>query len=246
MFTVPANVSSLSYSRPHSDLKCHRSYYLFAFPLFGLFFPFLNVFNHGVWQCLDELSDPTLRSLASRLESTVIASRVPGTTDAYRRAFLRWKVFASSKREICTFPAKSEHVALYLQHLLNTTHSHSAVDSAIFRIQWAHHLAGLPSPTDSPIIQAVSRAAKRIMGTRVCKRKEPVSPDMIWKLVEKSNLDNLLELRNVCILILAFAAFFRTEEVLHIINGDISFHSDYLTINVDRSKTDKLRKGSQV
>ena len=145
------------------------------------------MFNHGVWQCLDELSDPTLRSLASRLESTVIASRAPGTTDAYKRAFLRWKVFASSKREICALPAKSGHVALYLQHLLDTTHSHSAVDSAIFGIQWAHHLAGLPSPTDSPIIKAVSRAAKRIMGTRVCNRKEPVSPDMIRKLVEKSN-----------------------------------------------------------
>ena len=35
-------------------------------------------------------------------------------------------MFASSKREICAFPAKSEHVALYLQHLLDTTHSHSA------------------------------------------------------------------------------------------------------------------------
>ena len=155
-------------------------------------------------------------------------------------------MFASSKREICAFPAKSEHVALYLQHLLDTTHSHSAVDSAIFGIQWAHHLAGLPSPTDSPIIQAVSRAAKRIMGTRVCNRKEPVSPDMIRKLVEKSNLDNLLELRNVCIFILAFAGFFRIEEVLHIRYGDITFHSDYLTINVVRSKTDQLRKGSQV
>ena len=150
------------------------------------------------------------------------------------------------ERDFCAFPAKSEHVALYLQHLLDTTHSHSAVDSAIFGIQWAHHLAGLPSPTDSPIIHAVSRAAKRIMGTRVCNKKEPVSPDMMRKLVEKSNLDNLLELRTVCIFILAFAAFFRTEEVLHIRNGGISFHTDYLTNNVDRSKTDKLRKGSQV
>ena len=152
---------------------------------FWFVFLFSDVFNHGVWQCLDELSDPSLRNLASRLESTVTASRAPGTADAYRRAFLRWKVFASSKREICAFPAKSEHVALYLQHLLDTTHSHSAVDSAIFGIQWAHHLAGLPSPIDSPIIHAVSRAAKRIMRTRVCNKKEPVSPDMTRKLVEK-------------------------------------------------------------
>ena len=41
---------------------------------------------------------------------------------------------------------------------------------------------------------AVSRAAKRIIGTRVHNKKEPVSPHMIRKLVEKSKLDNLLEL----------------------------------------------------
>ena len=91
-------------------------------------------------------------------------------------------------------------MALYLRHLLDTTLSHSAVDSAIYGRQWAHHLAGLPSPTDISIIHAVSRAAKRIIGTRVHNMKEPVSLDVIRKLFEKSNLDNLIESLNVCVL----------------------------------------------
>ena len=41
-----------------------------------------------------------------------------------------------------------------------------------------------------------------------------------------------------------FPGFFWIEEVLYIWYGEISFY--YLTINVDRSKTDQLRKGSQV
>ena len=168
---------------------------------FLFFFLFLiNVFNNNLWHCLSELSDLSLRSLASRLESSVVTSRAPGTTEAYRRAFLWWKEFASSKTEICAFPANLEHVALYLQHLLDTTYSHLAVDSVIYGIQWAHHLAGLPSPTDISIIHAVSRAAKRIIGTRVHNMKEPVSLDMIRKLFEKSNLDNLIESLNVCVL----------------------------------------------
>ena len=48
--------------------------------------------------------------------------------------------------------------------------------------------------------------------------------------MKNSNLDNLLELRNECIFILAFAGFFRIEEVLHIRYGDVSFPSDYLTL----------------
>ena len=50
------------------------------------------------------------------------------------------------------FPAKTEHVAVSLQHLMDTARFHTAVDSAIYAIQWVHGLAGIPSPTDSPII----------------------------------------------------------------------------------------------
>ena len=70
---------------------------------------------------------------------------------------------------------------------------------------------------------------------------------MIKKLVEASNLDNLLTLRNACIFLLAeFAGFFRIEEVLHIKYGYITFHDTYVAIKVDRSKTDQLRKANEV
>ena len=70
------------------------------------------------------------------------------------------KKFASSKSDFQHFPAKIERVALYLQHLIDTTHSQSAVDSAIYANQWVHTMAGIPSPTNSPIIHAIKEAAK--------------------------------------------------------------------------------------
>ena len=142
------------------------------------------------------------------------------------------------------FPAKAEHVALYLQHVLDTTQSHSAVDSAIYGTQWAHNLAGIPSPTVSPIVHSISRATKRLIGTRLVNKKEPISPDLITKLVESPNLDSLLELRNVRIFLLTFARFFRIEEVLHIKYGDVIFHNGYIVISLNISKTDQHRKGN--
>ena len=133
--------------------------FLFVFP-FLLFL--LDVFANGFWKDLSAVQDESLKELASRLEATVLASRAPRTTDAYRRSFARWKKFASSKSEFQHFPAKTEHVALYLQHLIDTTHSQSAVDSAIYAIQWAHTMAGIPSPTNSLIIPAIREAAKRL------------------------------------------------------------------------------------
>ncbi|CAH3107003.1 unnamed protein product, partial [Pocillopora meandrina] len=194
-----------------------------------------DVFTTGFWKDLSAVEDESLKGLASRLEATFLASRAPGTTDAYRRSFARWKKFASSKSEFQHFPAKTEHFALYLQHLIDTTHSQSAVDSAIYAIQWAHTMAAIPSPTNSPIIHAIREAAKRLVGTRPVNKKEPISAGMIRKL-----------LRNVCIFILAYAGFFRIQEVLHIKYGDIHFNSGYVVINVDVSKTDQLRKGNEV
>lgn len=91
---------------------------------------------------------------------------------------------------------------------MDSTQSHYAFDSAIYGIQWAHNLAGIPSPTDSPIIHSISRAAKRLIGTRAVNQKSPISPDMIRKMVEVSDLNNLLVLRNVCIFLMAFAGVF--------------------------------------
>ena len=72
-------------------------------------------------------------------------------------------------------------------------------------------MAGIPSPTVSPIVHSISRAAKRLIGTRLV-NKEPISPVVITNLVESPNLDNFLEVRNLCICLLTSAGFFRIEE----------------------------------
>ena len=100
---------------------------------------------------------------------------------------------------------------MYLQHSLDSTQSHSVVDSAVYAIQWVHSLAGLPSPVDIPIIHDISKAAKKMNGARVVNRKQAVTADMVGTLVSASNLSHLLDLRNVCIFVLAFAGFFKDQ-----------------------------------
>ena len=130
-----------------------------------------------------------------------------------RKSLLKVEKFCFLKRwNAIFFSARTEHVVLYLQHVLDIANSHSWVDSAIYGIQWAYNLAGFSSPTDSPIIHSISRVVKKLIGTRLVNKMEPISPEMIRKLVEDSDVDNLLELMNVCIFLLAFAGFFRIEQ----------------------------------
>ena len=47
-------------------------------------------------------------------------------------------------------------------------------------------------------------------------------------------------------MLFVFAGFFRSEEVTSIRRNHITFHDDYMTIEVEKSKTDQLRQGDEV
>ena len=125
------------------------------------------------------------------------------------------------------------------------THSPSAVDSAFYGLKRASDLAGIPSLTDDPIAEAVSTAPKGVHGTSVLSRKEPISALLIHDIINKSDLDNLVKLRNVTMYVLSFAGFFRFDDVSRI-RSDISFKEGFMIIKVLKSKNDQLRKGDEV
>ena len=133
---------------------------------------------------------------------------------------------------------------LYIQ-LLVTTISSNSVALAVHAIYWAHCLTRLSSPKDSPIVQTVKEAPKRVNGASLVHRKVPVS-DMIRQLIICSTLHNPLELRIVGIFVVASSGFFRIDEVLHVRYGDIHFRSGHVAMNVPKSKTDQLRCGNKI
>ena len=109
-------------------LKFPGSCSFFASPFCMFFFFFIDVFNNDLWHYLGELSDLSLRRLARRLESTVIASRAPG------RNHRSLQESSSQVEGICQFHDGDLCISCkfraYRISLLNTTNSHSAVDSA--------------------------------------------------------------------------------------------------------------------
>ena len=80
---------------------------------------------------------------------------------------------------------------------MEETHSLSAVDSTFYGFKWARDLAGIPFPTDDPIAEAVRTTSKRVLGTSVISRKEPISALLIHGIIIKSDLDNPVKLRKV-------------------------------------------------
>jgi len=56
------------------------------------------------------------------------------------------------------------HVALYIPANLGQTEgSKAATKEAVNGLAWAHSVAGMPSPTSDPLIQAVLDGLKRVL-----------------------------------------------------------------------------------
>ena len=71
---------------------------------------------------------------------------------------------------VTVFPTKAIHLALYLQHLDDSTGLRAAVEEAVYALAWIHQAAGLPSPTNDPFVQAVLGGLRRILALPTVKK----------------------------------------------------------------------------
>ena len=210
-----------------------------------MLFTTVDVLEKGAWSFFKDLEDPELRSLAEELPATVMNCRAGSTTIKYLRAFKRWKEWASG-HELPSLPAQSHHIVLYLQHLANTTSSKATVEEAVFAIAWAHSLAGIPSQTETTLVQTTIQGLRRMLAKPI-QKKESMTVEMLQAMVKDVDRNvTLTNVRLVTACLLAFAGFLRFDELVNIRCCDLILDQEMLKIHIPRSKTDQLRKGDEV
>ena len=98
-------------------------------------------------------------------------------------------------------------MALYITHLLDSSASCNAVNSAVYSIKWAHRLNNLTDPTDNSFVTSLQEAGKRIACPKKSK-KDPVTTDMLIDLCTKfKDCKDLLIIRYLTMILLYFAGF---------------------------------------
>ena len=100
---------------------------------------------------------------------------------------------------------------------------------------------------DSEFCRNIIESAKRQKSQPVMKKK-PITTEIIRSILDIHNKKDasLKNLRIAALCSLAFAGFFRYDELCNIVPKHIEFHSDYIRIFVPRSKTDVYREGNFV
>ena len=112
---------------------------------------------------------------------------------------------------------------------------------------WFHSFVPInsPNPLDVSCAKNVIESAKRAKGNPIVK-KEPISTDLIKKIIDKFAGASLKDLRIAALCTLGFAGFFRFSEVSNILCKHIVFLEDHMNIFVPHSKTDVYREGNFV
>ena len=76
--------------------------------------------------------DPELSRLASCLPSRCLGAKADSTTDHFSRAFDKFSLWAASYNEITVLPSNYLSVAIYLEFLLQSNSSYSALEAALY------------------------------------------------------------------------------------------------------------------
>ena len=143
-------------------------------------------------------------------------------------------------------PAEPIRVAVYITELLEGGSSHHVVSSAIYGIKWAHDMNGFTDPTNNAFVKNLHESAKRITGTKTVK-KDAISSDLIIQLCDSFvGNEDLLVVRDLCMITTAFAGFLRYDELSSIKCSDIFISDEYFKICLTKSKTDQYRSGQEV
>ena len=105
-----------------------------------------------------------------------------------------------------------------------------------------HKVAGLESPTLHPSIIAAKKGALRFLSQSASHRKGTLQVAHLKQLADRADFDNLLQLRSLVMLVLAFSSFPRSSELCLVRSKNVQFSSGYVTIFFEKSKTNQLRE----
>jgi len=107
----------------------------------------VGVLAHGSWKLLNELEDPELRGLASRLPNTILHSHADTTV---KKSLVLSKDGELEQWVITLKPVPAN------QHLGEESRSKSAAEEAHNAISWVHATSGLVSLASHPLVKAVA------------------------------------------------------------------------------------------
>ena len=205
----------------------------------------------NIQRCIEDevarsgVEDESFHELSRKMAGYLLDSKSVNTVKKYNFYFNKWEKFVSSKGG-SAIPASPIIICLFLTDLLDRGYSDNVVSSVVYSIKWAHNLKNLPDPTDNLFVKNLLDTSKRV-SHRPTVKKDPVSSSILIDLCDKYiGSNDILIIRDLCMILLGFAGFLRFDELSNIRCNDIEFYEGYFKLVIPKSKTDQYRFGNEV
>ena len=192
----------------------------------------------------EQFEDPELKGLARALPGVLVCDRAPKTVTTYLAAYKSWERWAQA-HNLCPLPADSVSLALYLVSLIQHDRSVSSINSAVYGTDWVHKKNGYDVPSQHPLIQQVSEAARRILA-KPKSRKKPLTGDIVASILKRLQDGSLADLQVAALFALGFFGFLRWDDLSRLTPANLVFAPTHLTVFLEKRKNDQFREGSQV
>lgn len=196
---------------------------------------------------MDEAGIPSSShvGITDRMASYLTQSRADNTVKKYRSSFKYFENYCVT-HGLTALPAQPISVAMYLTFLMDQGKSNNVISSVFYSVKWVHSLNDYSDPTENNIVKQLLEASKRICSKPVHK-KDTLTTEMIQSLCSLyESSSDVIDLRDLAMIILAYSGFMRINEVSNLHCNDIHFKEDHLLVNVRQSKTDVYRNGSEI
>ena len=193
------------------------------------------------------------KTTSSQTKELIIDSiwngREGSTVAKYCLSLRKFLKFLDDKSYPPKLPFCSMIAAEYLTYLKINKATKGAIECALNSLKWIHCFVPGVNKSNNPMMDEflakISNGISRDMG-KPTTQKSPLSGEMVAKLISKSDMGNLTDLRNCLLVSFAYNLLLRHDEFSHINLSHISESESGFKILIPKSKTDKFRNGKHV
>ena len=121
----------------------------------------------------------------------------------------------------------------------------SLVNIAVYGMSWVHRKSGYPDPSEYPTVKQAVEAARPIL-TRPPKRKEPLSADLVRRVVSPLEKCSVADIRLAVLSSWDIFGFLRWDDLHRFKVDSLHFEESRVAVFLEKRKNDQFREGSWV
>ena len=177
-----------------------------------------------------------------RAINDIWCSLQPNTVEKYCYSLRNFYQFSLLERGEIILPVELLEASRFLISLRERNYSKFTIKLGLVSIKWANSFfPGAPKLDDPFLSRIVLSAKKNCVSTK--RQKEPLSKEMLRKILDLSPNPSLLEVRDALLPAISYTLLLRNDELRHLNCKNISLKPAGFEFRIDSSKTDVFRRG---